>query len=85
VGVTEQALLVFFPQEFGGRQIKADVKLYSPANADMDRAFTGLTANAGRLEIPRSKLRHARYVMQLSWECAGNDYYQEFPLNLLNP
>ena len=46
-------------------------------------AASGLSAKEGRLEIARGQFPPARYVMQLSWQCEGNAYYQEFPLNLL--
>ena len=85
MSVTTQALLIFFPQEFRGKQIQADLRLYNPANAALDKAFTALPAEEGKLEISREGLPFAAYTLQLSWQCEGKAYYQEYPLNLIAP
>ncbi len=82
VSITDKSLLIFFPQEFAGREISADVKLYSPSNAALDKAYVGLQAKDGRLELERSQLVAADYSLQLSWGCEGQAFYQEFPVNL---
>ena len=82
VSVTEKSLLIFFPQEFSGKEILAEVKLYHRANSALDKLFSGLSANHGTLEISREKLPLTRYTMQIAWQCDGKSYYQEFPINL---
>jgi hypothetical protein len=79
---TLQAILIFFPREFHNKQIKADVHLYDPANAALDKAFVALQAEQDKLEISRKNIPAASYTVQLSWQCEGRKYYQEFPLNL---
>ena len=82
VSVTDRSLLIFFPQEFAGKEIGAELKLYNNANSALDKVFGGLSAEGGNLEISREHLRPMRYTVQLAWRCEGKSYYQEFPLTL---
>ena len=81
-GITADAILVFFPQEFAGRGVSADVQLYSPSNAALDTKFKALGMRDGRVTIPRKGIIPASYIMKLSWVCEGKEYYKEMPLNL---
>jgi hypothetical protein len=82
VSTTPSAILIFFPQEFSGKKVRAEVRLYHPANSSLDKAFTTVVVNDGRLEIPRKNVPAVNYIAKLSWLCEGKTYYQEFPLNL---
>jgi hypothetical protein len=80
--VMPEAIMIFFPQEFAGKAIQADLQLYNPANAALDKTFTGIQATEGKLKIERKDLPAARYIGKLNWKCEGKTYYQEAPLNL---
>jgi hypothetical protein len=82
-GVTAEAILIFFPQDFAGKGVSADVQLYSPANAAMDKKFSALGLRDGQISITRKSVAPGRYIMKLSWVSEGKEYYQEMPLNLL--
>jgi hypothetical protein len=82
ISVTEESIMVFFPQDFSGKAIKADLQLYNPANAALDKSFINLQAEAGKLTIARKDLPAARYTGKLTWQCEGKTYYQEAPVNL---
>ena len=82
VSTTPSAILIFFPQEFAGRKVQAEVRLYNAANASLDKAFAAVEVAEGRLEISRKAVPAVNYIAKLSWQCAGKKYYQEAPLNL---
>jgi hypothetical protein len=82
MSVTPEAIIVFFPQDFSAKAIKADLQLYNPADAGLDKTFTDLQAEAGKLTIARKDLPAAQYTGKLTWQCDGKTYYQEAPLNL---
>jgi hypothetical protein len=82
MSVTPEAIIVFFPQDFSTKAIKADLQLYNPADAGLDKTFTDLQAEAGKLTIARKDLPAAQYTGKLTWQCDGKTYYQEAPLNL---
>lgn len=82
MSVTPEAIMIFFPQDFAGKPIQADLQLYNPANAALDKNFTNLNAADGKLDIERKDLPAAKYIGKLSWKCEGKTYYQEAPLNL---
>ena len=82
MSVTPEAIMIFFPQDFSGKAVKADLQLYNPANAALDKTFSNLQAEAGRLSIARKDLPAAQYTGKLTWQCEGKTYYQEAPLNL---
>jgi hypothetical protein len=81
-GITADAILVFFPQEFSGKGLSADVQLYNPSNAALDKSFTALGMRDGRIEIPRKDIVPASYIIKLSWSAEGRDYYEEMPVKL---
>src|ERR1043165_4473851 len=82
ISATPEAIMVFFPQEFTGKAIQADLQLYNPANAALDKTFTNLQATDGKLRIERKNLPAAHYTGKLIWKCDGKSYYQEAPLSL---
>jgi hypothetical protein len=83
VSATPDAILIFFPQEFAGKDIKADLHLYNPANAALDKSFPGQQAAEGKIAVQRAGLPAANYIAKLAWTCDGKSYYQETPLNLI--
>ena len=82
VSLTDKSLLIFFPQEFAGKEISAELKLYNNANSALDKVFSGVPVIDGKLEISSERLPAMRYTAQLAWRCEGRSYYQEFPLKL---
>jgi hypothetical protein len=82
MSVNEEAIIIFFPQAFSGKDIQADLKLYNPANAALDKQFDKLQAKDGRITIERKGLPASRYTGKLSWQCEAKIYYQEAELNL---
>jgi hypothetical protein len=82
MSVTPETIMIFFPQEFSGKVIQADLQLYNPANSALDKTFTKLQVGNGKLNIDRKGLPAAHYTGKLTWTCDGKTYYQEAPLNL---
>ena len=82
MSVTPEAIMVFFPQDFSAKAIQANLQLYNPANAALDKIFTNQQAVDGKLWIERKGLPAAHYTGKLTWKCEGKTYYQEAPLNL---
>lgn len=82
MSVTPEAILIFFPQDFAGKEITAELKLYNPANAALDKTFDKLEAKDGKISIERKSLPAVPYTGKLTWEAEGKTYYQEAALNL---
>lgn len=82
MSVTPEAIMIFFPPNFSGKAIKADLQLYNPAGSALDKSFANLQAEDGKLRIDRKGLPAAHYTGKLTWKCDGKTYYQEAPLNL---
>ena len=82
ITVTPEAVMIFFPQDFSGKPIEADLQLYNPANAALDKTFTRLQAEAGAIRLERKGLPAGAFVAKLNWKCEGKSYYQEAPINL---
>lgn len=82
LSVTDESVLIFFPQEFAGRPIEAKLHCYYAPDGAMDMEFDHLEVSHGRLSIPREGLPALKYTAKLSWRCAGKNFYQETPLNL---
>jgi len=82
MSLTPEAIMIFFPQEFSGKNIQADLQLYNPANSALDKVFTNLQAEEGKLRIERNELPAVAYTGKLTWKCEGKTYYQEAALNL---
>ena len=81
-GVTTDAVMIFFPQEFTGKAVIASVHLYNPSDASADKTYPALNVADGKLVIPRKDIKPAKYTLQLTWNCEGKEYYQDLPLNL---
>lgn len=73
---------ISFPAVFKGQDLKAKVHFYAAANSSADKNFDVETTDA-QWQVSKSKLAHAAYEVQISWQSGGKDYYQSLPLNLL--
>lgn len=74
-------VVLSFPKEFAGKDIKGDVHFYSPVQNDWDKTIA-IDSKNNTIAIEKSELRPTNYIAKLSWTTDGKNYYQETPINL---
>ena len=58
-----------------------NVHLYRPDNSSLDKRFTQTPEN-NLANVNTSGLKSGLWRLELSWQCAGKDYFHETMLNL---
>jgi len=74
--VKEQELLVHFPDDFKGKKIEGDIRLYCPSNEkkDVDQKFTSDNLVASLIIRQQNK---GLYELHVSWVVEGLNYYYQ--------
>jgi hypothetical protein len=70
------SLLIGFPKEFAGREIKAEATLYCPSDEGRDSKHQFNTMN-GSFAIALSSVKKGMYELHLEWMDVGGSYYFE--------
>ncbi len=77
-----EQILIHFPAEFSGKEVKGTIQFYSPLNEKWDRTISLQRGGTDVAIIKRSALHPTNYTAKLTWTADGMDYYQETKLNL---
>ncbi|WP_247233946.1 FixH family protein [Telluribacter sp. SYSU D00476] len=75
--VTEQGVLVRFPQGIGKEKVGGTINLYCPADNRKDTRFEVLPGADGVQLIPANKLQAGRYQLQIDWQAGEATYWNE--------
>ena len=76
-----QYVYLDFPQEVVQKTIAGNVQFYSEVKTQWDKTMP-LTPATGKMTISRSELQKTNYLVKISWNADGVDYYQETRINL---
>jgi hypothetical protein len=78
VRITEKnrGIEIVFPAEFTNKKIKGTVKLYFPADENLD-TMQGFETTVTLVLLPFSKANTHLHYVQVSWEADGLAYYFE--------
>jgi nitrogen fixation protein FixH len=79
--ITREAndITIVMPPEMQHQPLKGKVLFYRASDSRMDVA---LALTGGRLSVPGKRFRKGHYTVQLQWEAAGKQYFQETDLNI---
>lgn len=78
VGKTDDVVILDFPGEFENTSFMADVHLYAPVGASLDRKFSRRVEN-GQLVLGRRELASANYTVKITWEMEGKNTTRKAP------
>ena len=70
------------PAEMKGKPVRGSVQFYCPNDATRDRDILLRPDAGGVQDIPAGELAPGRYVVKVSWESGGADYFNEQPFFL---
>ena len=74
-------ITIQLPSDFYNLEVIGSAHFYRPDNADLDRLFK-LRRNSLELSVPKSKFKSGTYVLKISCEVDGKDYYHSEELSL---
>jgi hypothetical protein len=64
------------------RSVTGNVVLYCPSNIRYDREFALQTDTAATQSFSKKALIPGNYIVKVSWQAAGVNYYHEQPLTI---
>lgn len=84
VQLTEQASTVnlTLPVEMKHKRTEGKIQFYCPANAGYDRQFDLQTDSAAFQALSKEALMPGNYVVKISWQAEGTNYYSEHPITI---
>lgn len=74
-------VIIRFPENFAGKEITGDLKLYYPADESKDQSKR-FTCNNNEVLLPIGKNNKGMHYVLLHFQCEGKDYYVEQKLIL---
>jgi len=73
-----QVVVTWPPEQLA--RLTGEARLYRPSNADDDRQWPIAPDAEGRQRFTLDDLPAGRWVLQLDWRAAPNDFYVEIPV-----
>jgi len=74
-----QAISLALPADMKQRAITGNMVLYCPSNGRYDRSFALQTDTAAMQSFSKKALVPGNYIVKISWQAAGVNYYHEQP------
>ncbi len=81
IHANEKSVILDFPEDFNGKEIKGKIQFYSAVTSKWDANFDVKT-NQNSMTIDRQKLHTTPYLVKVVWEVDGKKYYEQDSLNL---
>lgn len=76
---SNDVVTLIFPPEMKGKEIKADIHLYNPADERQDRRVKESTSDA-LIALKFDVVKSGKYYVKLSWHAGGQPFYDELQL-----
>lgn len=73
------AIRISLPAEMNGRTVKGTIIFYCPSNSGLDRSLPLRMDEKGQQEIVPGAVPNGHFVVKLSWESSGVQYFNEQP------
>ncbi|MFZ4523680.1 MAG: FixH family protein [Bacteroidales bacterium] len=70
-------LIVQFPNDFHGNQLKGTIDVYRPSDETLDVILPVAPDTSMVQLIPLARLSKGRYIVKIDWSSEGKDYYKE--------
>jgi nitrogen fixation protein FixH len=80
--VNGHALLLKFPKQFKGQDVKGTIYFFRPSDEAMDKTIQFLCVDTSlALNVNTEQLKRGVYKMEVNWEVNKEKYYNESILN----
>jgi nitrogen fixation protein FixH len=80
--VNSKQVMLNFPKQVVGKNVKADVLFYKPDNSLRDFNVSCHPDSTGSCLIASDKFHHGVYKMEIDWSAGGQTYYTEGIINI---
>jgi len=80
VTIDKSNLVVQFPVDFRGKELKGSIDVYRPSDEQMDVIMPVAIDTSLAQRIPMAKLSKGRYVVKVDWTSEGKDFYKELDI-----
>jgi len=74
--INNHQLELQFPEQFKHTKLEGVVTFYAAANSSWDKKMN-IQSNTGATSIDITTLQPTQYIMKISWNADGKNYYQE--------
>jgi hypothetical protein len=79
---SDEVVLVEFPQECIGKDVKGTITMYCPSDSNQDAMESIKLSANGQHAFEVSQLKNGLYMVKVSWIMDGKNYYKEQAITL---
>ncbi|MDR8393426.1 FixH family protein [Aliifodinibius sp. S!AR15-10] len=77
IGHASQDIRIQFPDSLVALEPVGTVRLYRPSDSNLDRSFKLSLDEKGAQLIPTAELKQGKWLVQITWESDGREYFEE--------